>query len=304
MSDKGLLVVIGGPTASGKTGVAAHVAQHFGTEVISGDSRQFYHAMRIGTARPTEAELLGVKHHFLGHLELEETWSAGEFARQAEPILQDLLQKHGIAVLVGGSGLYLNALTHGLDPMPLVDHAIRSRLQQRFQKEGLEPLVAELERLDPTTAKIIDRHNPQRMIRALEVCKASGRPFSAQRSGQHLRQDLRLIRIAMDLPREELYERINTRVDRMVAEGLEDEARTLLPHRHLNALRTVGYREFFEHFDGSITREEAIERVKQHTRNYAKRQMTWLRKEKDWLWMRPTDHDGIVGIIGQGRGHL
>lgn len=297
MTGKGLLVVIGGPTASGKTGVAAQVARHFGTEVISGDSRQFYRAMRIGTARPTEAELLGVKHHFLGHLELEKTWSAGEFARQAEPILQELLGKHGIAVLVGGSGLYLNALTHGLDPMPRVDHAVRKRLQQQFQQDGLEPLVTELERLDPTTAKTIDRHNPQRVIRALEVCRASGRPFSEQRSGQRKRSDLRLLRIAMDLPRNELYERINQRVDRMVAEGLEEEARSLLPFRHLNALRTVGYREFFEHFDGSITREEAIERVKQHTRNYAKRQMTWLRKEQDWLWMSPEDRAGILDAV-------
>lgn len=302
MSGKGLLVVIGGPTASGKTGVAAHVAKHFGTEVISGDSRQFYRTMRIGTARPTEAELLGVKHHFLGHLELEETWSAGEFARQAEPILQGLLQKHGLAVLVGGSGLYLNALTHGLDPMPMADHAIRTRLQQRFQQEGLEPLMAELERLDPVTATIIDRHNPQRVIRALEVCKASGRPFSAQRSGQHLRPDLRLARIAMDLPRTELYERINTRVDHMVAQGLEAEARALLPHRHLNALRTVGYREFFKFFDGSVSREEALEQVKQHTRNYAKRQMTWLRKEKDWLRMRPEDPSLIIQAIEMHQG--
>ena len=302
MERAGLLVVIGGPTASGKTAVAAQVAQHFGTEVISGDSRQFYRAMRIGTARPTEAELLGVKHHFLGHLDLEKTWSAGEFARQAEPILQDLLQKHGIAVVVGGSGLYLNALTHGLDPMPLVDHAIRTRLQHRFQQEGLEPLVAELERLDPASAQVIDRHNPQRVIRALEVCKASGRPFSAQRSGPRLRSDLKLLRIAMDLPRETLYERINQRVDNMVAEGLEAEARSLLPHRHLNALRTVGYREFFDHFDGKIDREQAIELVKQHTRNYAKRQMTWLRKEKDWLRMKPEGTAAIIQAIEDQRG--
>lgn len=289
MKSKGLLVVIGGPTASGKTTVAASVAKHFGTEVISGDSRQFYHAMRIGTARPKEEELLGIKHHFLGHLELRETWSAGEFARQAEPVLHDLLTRHGIAVLVGGSGLYLDALCNGLDPMPMVDHAVREKLQHRFQQHGLKDLLAELDRLDPAISELIDRQNPQRVIRALEVCLVSGKPYSSQHSGHRQRTDIRVVRIAMDVPRVDLYTQIDTRVDLMIADGLEDEARSLLPHRALNALRTVGYREFFEHFDGKISSEEAIEMIKQHTRNYAKRQMTWLRREKAWQWMRPTN---------------
>ena len=287
MSRKGLLVVIGGPTASGKTHVAATLAKHFGTEVISGDSRQFYRAMRIGTARPAHEELLGVKHHFLGHLELKETWSAGEFARQAEPVLQELLKQHGIAVLVGGSGLYLDALTNGLDAMPLVDHAVRERLQHRFQQHGLQDLLKELARLDPEISRVIDRQNPQRVIRALEVCIASGRPYSAQRIGPRQREDLRIVRIALDLPRGELYARIDARVDRMIADGLEEEARSLLPYRELNALRTVGYREFFGHFDGKTGREEAIEQIKQHTRNYAKRQLTWLRREKSWRFLHP-----------------
>lgn len=278
MSGKGLLVVIGGPTASGKTQVAAAVAKHFGTEVISGDSRQFYHAMRIGTARPTEEELLGVKHHFLGHLELQETWSAGEFARQAEPVLQDLLARYGMAVLVGGSGLYLDALCNGLDPMPTVDHAVRTQLQQRFQKQGLSALLTELDQLDPAFSDVIDRQNPHRVIRALEVCIASGRPFSEQRKGPRERTDIQVVRIALALPREQLYSRIDQRVDRMVAQGLENEARGLLPFRSLNALHTVGYGEWFEHFDGTIGRAEAIALIKQHTRNYAKRQMTWLRR--------------------------
>lgn len=288
MDRNGLLVVIGGPTASGKTHVAATLAKHFGTEVISGDSRQFYRAMRIGTARPTEEELLGVKHHFLGHLELEQTWSAGEFARQAEPVLQELLKAHGIAVLVGGSGLYLDALTNGLDPMPLVDHAVRERLQHRFQQHGLQDLLKELDRLDPAIAQVIDRNNPHRVIRALEVCIASSRPYSAQRIGPRQREDLRILRIALDLPREELYARIDARVDRMIADGLEQEARALLPYRERNALRTVGYREFFEHFDGKIGRAEAIDLIKQHTRNYAKRQLTWLRRG-DHAYLHPPE---------------
>ncbi|MBS1940048.1 MAG: tRNA (adenosine(37)-N6)-dimethylallyltransferase MiaA [Bacteroidetes bacterium] len=287
MDAQGLLVVIGGPTASGKTHVAATVAKHFGTEVISGDSRQFYRAMRIGTARPTDVELLGVKHHFLGHLELEQTWSAGEFARQAEPVLQELLKVHGIAVLVGGSGLYIDALTNGLDPMPRADHAVRERLQHRFQQHGLQDLLKELDRLDPAISGIIDRQNPHRVIRALEVCIASGRPYSAQRIGPRQREDLRIVRIALDLPREELYARIDARVDRMIADGLEEEARSLLPYRDLNALRTVGYRELFEHFDGKTSLAEAVDLIKQHTRNYAKRQLTWLRREKTWRFLHP-----------------
>ncbi len=288
MDRNGLLVVIGGPTASGKTHAAAALATHFGTEVISGDSRQFYRAMRIGTARPTEEELLGVKHHFLGHLELEGTWSAGEFARQAEPVLQHILATHGIAVLVGGSGLYLDALTNGLDTMPLADHALREKLQHRFLRSGMHDLLAELDRLDPAIAQVIDRNNPHRVIRALEVCIASGRPYSAQRIGPRQREDMRILRIALDLPREDLYARIDARVDRMIADGLEQEARALLPYRELNALRTVGYREFFEHFDGKIGRAEAIDLIKQHTRNYAKRQLTWLRRS-DHAYLHPAE---------------
>lgn len=301
MTSKGLLVVIGGPTASGKTKIAAMVAKHYGTEVISGDSRQFYKSMRIGTARPLDAELLGVKHHFLGHLDLSETWSAGEFARQAEPVLQELLSKHGIAVLVGGSGLYLDALCNGLDPMPMVDHAVREKLQHRFQQHGLPDLLAELDRLDPAISTVIDRNNPQRVIRALEVCLVSGRPFSAQHTGQRQRTDIRLLRIAMDVPRAELYANIDARVDRMITDGLETEARSLLPHRERNALRTVGYREFFEHFDGKLSREEAINLIKQHTRNYAKRQVTWLRREKTWKWIKPADLEKTKQCINEAK---
>ncbi len=302
MEPTGTLIVIGGPTASGKTKVAATLAKHFKTEVISGDSRQFYHAMRIGTARPSPEELPGVKHHFLGHLELQEMWSAGEFARKAEPVMQEIFAQHGIAVLVGGSGLYLDALCNGLDPMPMVDHAVRTRLQHRFQQHGLDDLLAELDRLDPAISTVIDRQNPHRVIRALEVCLVSGKPFSAQHHGQRQRTDLRVVRIAMDVPREELYANIDARVDRMIAEGLEEEARSLVPFRELNALRTVGYREFFEHFDGTLSRQEAIELIKQHTRNYAKRQLTWLRREKTWLWHRPSAISEMVQAISHDSG--
>jgi len=289
------LIVIGGPTAVGKTAVAAAVAKHFGTEVISADSRQFYHAMRIGTARPSEEDPLGVKHHFLGHLELRETWSAGEFARQAEPVLQEILARHGKAVMVGGSGLYIDAVCNGLDPIPPTDHRERARLQELFREQGLQPLLDRLLELDPESWRVIDRNNPHRVIRALEVCLTSGKPFSAQRTGPRQREDLRITRIALDLPRTELYARIDTRVDRMVEEGLVEEARSLLPHRDLNALNTVGYKELFAHFDGALDLAGTVALIKQHTRNYAKRQLTWLRREP-WTWLPPDTERAIAHV--------
>lgn len=303
------LIVIGGPTASGKTHAAATLGRHFGTEVISADSRQFYHAMRIGTARPSEDELLGVQHHFLGHLELSDTWSAGSFARAAESVLQRIVAEKGIAILVGGSGLYIDALLKGLDPLPPIQPQVRERLKERFAQGGLAPLLDELHRLDPATHARIDRYNPHRVIRALEVCIATGRPYSEQRTAPQDRTDMRIVRIAMDLPRNELYQRIDTRVDHMMSEGLVGEARALLPHRHLNALRTVGYTELFRHFDDELSLDETVALIKQHTRNYAKRQLTWLRapapkrsgdgaRDAGWRWMAPTDTTAMVSSVG------
>ncbi len=304
------LIVIGGPTASGKTLVAASIAKHFGTEVISADSRQFYHAMRIGTARPSEEEMLGVKHHFIAHLDLEQTWSAGEFARATEPVLQELFAQHGIAVMVGGSGLYIDAVCNGLDPLPPSDKRTREKLQEQFKHEGLAPLLERLKSLDPEAFRTIDRNNPHRVIRALEICITSGKSASAQRSGRTQRDDIRIIRIALDVPRAELYAHIDARVDKMIADGFVEEARSLLPYRELNALRTVGYRELFDHFDLSPTlsrREGAdldktIAMIKQHTRNYAKRQMTWLRRDKSWHWCAPIELERMIAIAeGDGQ---
>ncbi|MFN3875494.1 MAG: tRNA (adenosine(37)-N6)-dimethylallyltransferase MiaA [Flavobacteriales bacterium] len=288
------LIIVGGPTASGKTEAAIALAKRFGTEVISADSRQFYRAMRIGTARPLEHELGGVRHHFIGHLEIAETWSAGRFALEAEPVLQRLLHRRGIAVLTGGSGLYIDAVAKGLDPLPTGDPLVREALRRRLAKQGLASLVAELERLDPITHARIDRDNPQRVMRALEVCLITGQPFSAQRHGPEDRRDLALVRIALDLPRAELYHRIDARVDRMVAQGLVAEARALLPYRRLNALQTVGYRELFRHFDGELRIDAAIALIKQHTRNYAKRQLTWLRRDARWHWLPAGDPEALI----------
>ncbi len=290
------LIVIGGPTASGKTRVAAQVARELGTEVISADSRQFYHAMRIGTARPTEAELLGVKHNFLGHLDLQETWSAGTFAREAESVLQELLARSGTAVMVGGSGLYIDAVLYGLDPLPPSDATVRARLQEQLRIDGLPALLEQLRGLDPDHWNVVDRNNPHRVLRALEVCLVSGKPYSALRSTPEQRTDPRIHRIAMDMPRSALYARIDSRVDHMIADGLVEEARALLPFRALNALNTVGYKEFFDHFDDRLSLTEAIALIKQHTRNYAKRQLTWLRRDERWIPMRPESSDTIARI--------
>ena len=294
---EGTLIVIGGPTASGKTEVAINLARSLGTEVISADSRQFYHAMRIGTARPSTEELKGITHHFIGHLDLRTTWSAGAFAREAEPVLQRSIQKNSATILVGGSGLYIDALIKGFDPLPASDIRLREKLLHRWKEHGLSALLEELRTLDPITWEKVDRKNPHRVIRSLEICLISGKPASAQHSEPADRTDLKIVRIAMDLPRKDLYERIDLRVERMVKNGLIEEARSLLPYRHLNALRTVGYRELFDHFDGKISLFQAIDLIKQHTRNYAKRQTTWLRRDGNWNWVTPDRIDRMLELI-------
>lgn len=293
------LIIIGGPTASGKTRVAASLAKHFHTEVISADSRQFYKAMRIGTARPVDEELLGVPHHFLGHLDTQETWGAGSFARAAEPVLQDILQRTGLAVIVGGSGLYIDAVRCGLDPMPPGDPALRERLRERLEQDGIDALAEDLRRMDPEVAAQTDLRNPHRVMRAIEIRTSTAGSGMDLRTAPRIREDLRIAHIALDVPRQQLYATINARVDRMIAEGLVDEARALLPLRTLNALNTVGYKELFDHFDGRTDAATAITLIKQHTRNYAKRQLTWLRRDPAWTWFAPDDVSGMHDLVAR-----
>ncbi len=293
----GTLIVICGPTASGKTAAAVALAEHFNTEIVSADARQFYRALRIGAALPSAAELQQVPHHFVGNLDVSESMSSGAYERAAVPVIEELLGKRGIAVLVGGSGLYIDAVLHGFDPMPLGDNRIRTELQERFRKHGLDPLLERLAQLDPAIMERIDTHNPHRVIRALEVCLASGRPFSAQRTGHSKARAWRTVRIAMQVPRADLYARIDARFDAMIENGLVEEARGLLEHRALNALQTVGYKELFAHFDGEYTLPEAIAMAKQHTRNFAKRQMTWIRRSDDWNWIAPTDRTAMINLV-------
>lgn len=294
---RGTLIVIGGPTASGKTAAAVQLAKHYGAEVVSADARQFYRALRIGAAIPTEAEMDGVPHHFVGHLDIAEAMSAGAYERAAVPLIEDLLTANGKAVLVGGSGLYIDAVLSGLDQMPTGNSRIRTELQARFREHGLDPLLQRLAELDPATVERIDRRNPHRVIRALEVSLATGRPYSAQRMGRAKERPWRTVRIAMDLPRSELYARIDARFDAMISAGLVEEARSALPVRGENALQTVGYKELFAHFDGTLTLEEAVALAKQHTRNFAKRQMTWLRRDADQRWMAPYDVAGMIAAV-------
>lgn len=296
-SKRGNLIVIGGPTGSGKSALAVEIAKHFGAPIISTDSRQVFRNMAIGTAQPTKEELAAVKHYFIADREVEDGFNCGRYEVEALTLLDRLFAGHEYVVAVGGSGLYIQALCSGMDALPEADEALREELKQRLSNEGVESLFAELQRLDPAYAEVVDRCNPARVMRALEVCISSGKPYSEQRSGAIAERPFNIIKIATDMPRDILYERINRRVDIMVEEGLVDEVRSLYPKRELNALQTVGYRELFDHFDGKCSMEEAIELIKRNSRRYAKRQMTWFRRDEEFAWFSPSDLDAIIEHI-------
>ncbi|HMN88741.1 MAG TPA: tRNA (adenosine(37)-N6)-dimethylallyltransferase MiaA [Saprospiraceae bacterium] len=287
MAETKYLVVIGGPTASGKTPFAVQVATHFHTEIISCDSRQFYQEMRTGTARPSASDMQGIPHHFVGHRSVQHHYSVGDFEKEALALLARLHQQHQVVVAVGGSGLYIKALCEGLDRFPDVPESVRADVRRLYVEHGLGALQQALALADPVYFDMVDRNNPHRLIRALEVCRATGQPFSTFRQGQTAARNFTPIYILLDLPRSILYDRINRRVDAMLAAGLLEEARTLYVWRHLSALQTVGYQEVFDYFDEKITLPEAIENIKQHTRNYAKRQLTWWRRDGFWQSVHP-----------------
>ena len=296
-SKRGTLIVVGGPTGSGKSALAVEIAKHFGAPIISTDSRQMYRGMAIGTAQPRKEELTAVKHYFIADREPEDDFNCGRYEVEALALLDRLFAENKYVVAVGGSGLYIQALCSGMDSLPEADEELRNTLKTRLENEGLESLFAELQRLDPTYAEIVDRCNPARVMRALEVCISSGRPYSEQRSGTVVERPFNIIKIATDMPRDILYDRINRRVDMMVEEGLLAEAESMYPKRHLNALQTVGYREVFDYFDGKCSLEEAIELVKRNSRRYAKRQMTWFRRDSEFRWFAPSDLSEIIAYI-------
>ncbi len=288
------LLVIGGPTAVGKTATAVRVARYFDTVVLSADSRQFYRELSIGTAKPTLEERRGVPHYFIDTLSIEQPYSVGDFERDALALLADVFQRKNIAVLVGGSGLYLRAVYAGLDAFPPISAATRAHVRAGEAAGGLAWLQQQVAERDPDYFITADVQNPARLRRALEVCLESGRPFSSFRRQQSAPRPFCALLALLQLPRAELYARIEQRVDDMIAAGLEEEARALLPYRHLPALRTVGYEEWFDYFEGNISRQQAIEKIKQHTRNYAKRQETWFRKHGSWMPFHPNDAEGII----------
>lgn len=292
-----LLVVVLGPTGSGKTDLAVAIARHFQTEIISTDSRQFYKGMAIGTAQPSPEELAAAQHHFIADRLPEKELSAGAYEREALERLEELYAHHRVIVAVGGSGLYIDALCEGFDSLPCDTAAIRSQLTERLEKEGLESLVDELKERDEEYWKVVDRKNPARIVRALEVCIASGVPYSTLRTATKRERPFDVIKIGIDWPREQLYDRINRRVDLMMEAGLEAEARGVFHLRHLSSLQTVGYRELFDHFDGKISLEEAVELIKRNSRRYAKRQMTWFRRDQSTHWLNCRDIQKAIEII-------
>ncbi len=281
--------MIVGPTAIGKTALAVQIAQKFQTEIISADSRQFYIETEIGTAKPSAVELAAAKHHFINSHHITENFTVGDFETQSLAKLNEIFEKNDFAVLVGGSGLYINAVCNGFDDLPRASAELRAQLNQDFLDEGIEPLQRRLQELDPLYFKEVDLHNPQRIIRALEVCISTGIPFSTYRTRSQKIRPFSCVKIGLNTSRDQLYDQINKRVDQMIAMGLEDEAKNLMPYRHLNALNTVGYSELFDYFDGKITRNEAIEKIKQNTRRFAKRQLTWFRKDLEINWFEPSE---------------
>ncbi|CAM4120412.1 tRNA (adenosine(37)-N6)-dimethylallyltransferase MiaA [Gillisia hiemivivida] len=279
-----LLISIVGPTAIGKTALSIKLAQTFCAEILSADSRQFYKEIPIGTAAPSTKELAAAPHHFIHNRSIEEDYSVGDYEREAIEKLDKLFEDHELLVLVGGSGLYIKSLIEGLDNFPEIDQEIREQLNDRLLNEGLEPLKTQLEQLDPEYYNKIDHNNPHRVIRALEVCIGSGKTFSSFLNQPKPTRDFKTISIGLSAPREEIYECINQRVDIMMDEGLLEEAQELYPKRRLNALNTVGYKELFSFFEGRIDLETAVEEIKMNSRRYAKRQLTWFRKNEETTW--------------------
>lgn len=293
------LIVIAGPTASGKTAFSIELAKALNTVILSADSRQLYKEMSIGTAAPNEEELSQVKHYFVHHISIEDKYDVADYERDAMQLLDELFKTHDAVIMTGGSGLFIDAVCNGIDVMPDVQSEIREKVQKLLDEGGLKALQDEVLHLDPEYYAIVDQQNPRRLQRALEVCYQTGKTFSSFRSGNTIKRNFAIKKYAILWDRQALIERIDKRVDMMMEQGLLTEAKALYPKRHLNALNTVGYKELFAYFDGQCTLEEAVEQIKIHTRQYAKRQMTWLRKDTSYQWIMPEDFDNTVSALQQ-----
>ncbi len=292
------LITIIGPTAIGKTSLSIDIANHFACDILSCDSRQFYKELLIGTAPPSAEEQTQVKHHFIHDRSIFDDYTVGDYENDAIALLDSLYQDNDKAILIGGSGLYVDAVLKGFDEFPEIDPKIRIHLQQELEEKGLEFIQEKLIELDIEYSKIVDIKNPQRVIRALEVCIGTGKTFTEFRVREVKERNFSPIKIGLNIDREKLYERINLRVDLMMDAGLLDEAEKMYPHKHINSLQTVGYRELFRYFDGEFTLDFAISEIKKNTRRFAKRQLTWFRKDKEIKWFDPSNENEIIEYIG------
>jgi len=296
---KNFLTVLLGPTGVGKTELSIEIAERAGTSIISADSRQFYREMKIGTAVPSGEQLKRVKHYFIQFLSVEEYYSASLYERDVLNLLPQLFKKNKQVILAGGSGMYIDAVCSGIDDIPDVDPAVREKYTALYMEEGIEGLRVALRILDPDHYTRVDLRNHKRIIRALEICETTGKPYSSFLKKEKRERNFSIIKIGLNRDRDELYDRINIRVDQMIKDGLEDEVQKLYHLRHLNALNTVGYREIFDYFDGTVTRNKAIELIKRNSRHYAKRQLTWWGKDKSIVWFDAEDREGIFRHLEQ-----
>lgn len=291
------LVVLLGPTGVGKTALSFALAERLGSPILSADSRQLYREIPIGTAAPTREEQERVKHYFIGTHQLTDYYSAAQYEIDVLKLTEELFKTHDTLLLTGGSMMYIDAVCKGIDDIPTVDDITRRTLLDRYEQEGLDPLVDELRLLDPEYYRIVDLKNPKRVIHALEICYMTGRTYTSFRTQTAKTRPFRIIKIGLRRDREELYDRINRRVDQMISDGLINEARRVYPHRQLNSLNTVGYKELFAHFNGDCTLEFAIEKIKQNSRIYSRKQMTWFRRDNNIRWFHPEDEANIISFL-------
>jgi len=293
------LLVLLGPTGVGKTNISLRLAEHFGCPIVSSDSRQFYRELKIGTAAPTEEQLMRVKHYFIGSHSILDEYSSGHYEEDAIKLLDELFKQHNVVMLVGGSMMYIDAVCNGMDNIPTVDAETRSFWMSQFESFGLEHIQNELKRLDPIHYEQVDLKNPKRILHALEICSMTSKAYSYFRTGRRKERNFNILKIGLNRPRQELYERINARVDEMMEDGLLQEAEKFYQYRRMNTLNTVGYKELYEYMDGNCTLEFAVNMIKQDSRRYAKRQLTWFNRDKEIQWFHPDDLESKIELVTQ-----
>lgn len=293
------LVVLTGPTGIGKTALSIEIAQHFDTEIVSSDSRQLFKELSIGTAVPSKEELGAVRHHLIQTYSITENYNASRYEHEALEVIENLFKQHDVLLLVGGSMLYIDAICKGIDFMPDADPEIRNTLKKQLETNGIESLRLQLKQLDPEYYEKVDLKNPARIIHALEICLMTGKPYSSFRTNPQKERPFHILKIGLNTNREILHQRINQRVDQMIKSGLIEEARKVYPQKHLNALNTVGYRELFDWFDGNSSKEKAIELIKRNSRRYARKQITWFRRDEQMQWFEPNQKEEILSYITQ-----